>query len=99
MIVLHGLTSCDACRRARRTLAEQGTPFAFRDLRADPPSRDEVLAWHAAVGDALLNRRSTTWRGLPEVERAGDPADLMTRHPTLIKRPVVVRDGAVSIGL
>ena len=50
----------------------------------------------------LLNRRSTTWRGLTEVERAvSDSADavgLLVQHPTLLKRPLVESKGAVTVG-
>ena len=47
----------------------------------------------AALGpDVLVNRRGTTWRQLPEEDRARletSAADLLVAHPTLIKRPVI----------
>ena len=38
---------------------------------------------------ALLNRKSTTWRGLDAAEREEAPITLLLRHPTLMKRPVI----------
>ena len=52
-----------------------------------------------AFGAALVNRRSTTWRGLSEDERGADPVALLGAHPTLIKRPVIERpDGRMTVG-
>jgi arsenate reductase len=46
----------------------------------------------------MLNRASTTWRGLDEVTRAGDPLALLKAYPTLMKRPLIVRDGGMTLG-
>lgn len=97
-IQVNGLKSCDSCRNAIKDLQAAGQEVALRDFRADPPSRAEIAAWSDAVGLSILNTRSTTWRNLSEVERQGDSVDLMLAHPTLIKRPVIVADGAVSVG-
>jgi arsenate reductase len=92
--VIHGLPNCDACRAARKALPDA----TFRDLRADPPGMEEVARWRDAVGDALLNTRSTTWRGLDAATRAGDPVAAMVAHPTLVKRPVIEAGDTVLIG-
>jgi arsenate reductase len=103
MITLHGLKNCDTCRKALKALEASGEPHRFLDLRADGLDPVELDRWIDSVGgEALLNRRSTTWRGLPDSEKAAIDATkaraLMVSHPTLIKRPVVDRDGAVSVG-
>lgn len=99
VVTLHGLRACDACRRAMRDLAAAGVPARLRDLRAEPPDATEVARWLDALGPALLNRRSTTWRSLSEAVRGGDPAALMAAHPTLVKRPVVaLPDGRLWLG-
>ena len=52
--------------------------------------------------DVLVNRRSTTWRQLPEHERpAMEPVAVLPAlqgHPTLVKRPVFERGGEVRVG-
>jgi len=53
------------------------------------------------VGEKLLNKASTTWRNLPDDEKASAEADLgglLVAHPTLIKRPVIEHGGQVFIG-
>lgn len=98
MIVLHGLKACDNCRKALKTLTENGVDARLRDVRGQPVTTAEVAAWHARFGGTLLNTRSTTWRALSEAKRAGDPIALMVTHPTLIKRPVVETPQDLHLG-
>lgn len=95
---LLGLPTCDTCRAARRALAAAGRDVVFRDFRADPLPAPEIAALLAEHGEALINRKSTTWRGLSAAERAGDPALLLARHPALIKRPVIREGGQSYLG-
>lgn len=82
---LWGLKTCDTCRKALAAL-----PGAtFRDVRAQPLTPAEIAALLARFGPALVNRASTTWRGLDEEQRALDPAALLAAHPALMKRPVI----------
>ena len=83
-----GLNACDTSRAARKSLADVCT-VDFVDVRADGLAADDRDRFIAAFGDAVINRRSTTWRGLSEAERAARPADLLDQHPTLMKRPVI----------
>lgn len=93
MITVYGISNCDTCRKARRWLDERGAEYRFHDFRKDGLERAAVEAWLAELGaDVLVNRRGTTWRQLPEDDRAkldGAAADLLLAHPTLIKRPVI----------
>ncbi|MEM8848862.1 MAG: ArsC/Spx/MgsR family protein [Pseudomonadota bacterium] len=97
MITLNGLKTCDTCRRAMKALTAAGKTVELRDLRASPPSVDEITAWRAVFGESLMNTRSTTWRGLSDDDRAGDPVAVMMAHPALIKRPVITRAGETPL--
>ncbi len=61
----------------------------FVDVRETPLSAEQINRFHAQFGDGLLNRKSTTWRGLDDNERARDPLKLLAEYPTLMKRPVI----------
>ncbi|MBU2992815.1 arsenate reductase [Octadecabacter sp. B2R22] len=87
-----GLKTCDTCRKALKQLA--GREVEVIDVRADGVSAEDQAAMIKAFGAAVLNTRSTTWRGLSEEDRARDPAALLAAHPTLMKRPVIEMDGA-----
>ena len=96
----YGLKTCDSCRAALKALENAGLRTDIRDVREDGVPEEllrQALERHGA--DRLVNRRSTTWRGLDEAARAGDPVDLIRAYPTLMKRPLIVSpDGAVIIG-
>lgn len=93
-MTLYGLRNCDTCRKALKALPgavlvdvrEEGLPSDLRDRAL------------AEFGDRLVNTRSTTWRGLSEAERAAPPADLLDRHPALMKRPLIVDGDAMYLG-
>ncbi|MBU2943973.1 ArsC/Spx/MgsR family protein [Shimia thalassica] len=91
---LYGLKNCDACRKALKTLND----VEFVDVRADGVPVEVLEKAFAAFGSALVNTRSTTWRGLTEEERAKPALDLLAEHPTLMKRPLIERDGEFFLG-
>ena len=93
-MVIHGLSTCGTCRDARKALPQA----AFRDLRTDPPTPVEVARWLDALGDKLVNRASTTWRGLSDAEKARPAAELVATWPALIKRPLIETDNALYLG-
>lgn len=86
---LYGIRTCDTCRAALRALTEAGRPVEFVDVRATPLSPDRIATLLEALGPALVNRSSATWRGLSEAERDASPAELLVCHPTLMKRPLI----------
>ena len=66
---LYGLRNCDTCRAARKALPEAD----FVDVRESPLDRSILETALERFGDALLNRKSTTWRGLSAGDRARPP--------------------------
>jgi arsenate reductase-like glutaredoxin family protein len=97
MMIVYGIPTCDTCRKARKALAAAGHDVTFHDLRATPLDTSTLNEFHAAFGEKLLNRASTTWRGLSEEERAAPVFDLLAAHPTLMKRPIV-RGATLTLG-
>ena len=97
-LTIWGLKSCDTCRKAIRALREAGHEVTLRDVREMPLTEAEIDWLTGAFGEAALNRKSTTWRGL-EADARAEPADtLLSRHPALMKRPVTVADGTLHLG-
>lgn len=99
MLTLYGLASCDTCRRARALFATRGIEHSWVDLAASPPDTLALARWLERIGeDALVNRRSTTWRGLDPAERARPAVELLAAHPRLIKRPLLCDGERVHCG-
>ncbi len=102
-LLVRGIKSCDSCRKARRWLADEGLAYQWIDFQESRPSPAEVKRWLDELRpDALVNRKSATWRALDESERPAldSPAviGLLVEHPTLIKRPLLERDGEFRTG-
>ena len=98
-----GLSSCDTCRKARRWLDEHEIDYAYHDVRADGVTAGTIEDWLKKVDwQTLVNKRSTTWRELPDTEKEGlsqqHAVRLCVQHPTLIKRPVLEWDGGILVG-
>ena len=94
MIRIYGLKTCDTCRKALKAL--EGAELV--DIRATPMPPDVLARAHSQFGEALVNTRSTTWRGLDASDRAKDPLDLLRAHPALMKRPLVEHAGQLYLG-
>jgi len=102
-ITIYGIKNCDTMKKARAWLDAKGVPYAFHDYKAQGIDRARLEAWAGAVGwETLLNRAGTTFRKLPEAERAGiderKALALMLDQPSMIKRPVLDLGGRIFVG-
>ena len=92
---IYGIKTCDSCRKAIKALSDA----RFVDLRKDGISPDLLSRAYAEFGDAIVNKKSATWRGFDDAKRAMDPLELVTLNPTVMKRPLIVDDqGALALG-
>ena len=104
MIKVYGIKSCDTCKRARTYLIEHEIDHEFHDVREDGLDIQMLERWSDRIGwEKLLNKRSLTWRKIPEVDREDLNRDkalaLMIERPTLVKRPVLESDEFLAVGL
>lgn len=102
-LTLYGLKNCDTCKKALNALDAYGHDVVLVDIRADTDLQEKVPLWLKEVGpDMLVNKRSTTWRGLSEADKAaieqGKAEALLIANPTLIKRPVIETGADVYVG-
>ena len=100
---LHGIPNCDTMKKARVWLDSHGIAYDFHDYKKVGITADKLNAWADVVGwEVLLNKAGTTFRKLPEADKAGiDRAKavaLMVEQPSLIKRPVLEYPGGVLVG-
>lgn len=95
---VYGIKSCDTVRKAMTALTAAGYAPRLVDIRADGVEEADLQRFYQAFGAALVNTRSTTWRGLPDAERGDDPIRLISAHPALMKRPVIEAEGGLTLG-
>jgi len=93
-ITLYGILNCDTMKKARVWLDQHGVAYVFHDYKKSGIDRASLERWVAEHGwQTVLNRAGTTFRKLPEAERAylddSRAIDLMLAQPSMIKRPVL----------
>ena len=98
-VTLYGIRNCDTMKKAFKWLEAEGVEYHFHDYRKDGVPEADLAAWCDALGwETLLNRAGTTFRKLTDAQKEGlDQAKaiaLMVERPAMIKRPVLVKDGA-----
>ncbi len=102
-ITLYGIPNCDTVKKARTWLAAQQLDFTFHDFKKQGLERAAVEAWLQQLPwDVLVNKKGTTWRALSDERKASitDAAsalELMLENPSIIKRPVLDKDGQFSV--
>ncbi len=102
-ITLYGIPNCDTVKKARTWLDANGVPYEFHDYKKAGVTAAKLKAWCKALGwESVLNRAGTTFRKLPDAEKAGlDQAKaiaLMTEQPSMIKRPIVEHKAGLLLG-
>ncbi|MBB3878594.1 ArsC family reductase [Sphingomonas pseudosanguinis] len=102
-ITLYGIPNCDTMKKARVWLDQHGVAYRFHNYKTDGIDEATLRRWVDQVGwEPLLNRAGTTFRKLDDADRQDVDADkairLMAAHPSLIKRPVLDRDGTLTVG-
>lgn len=99
----YGIPNCDTVKKARLWLEGRGIDYTFHDYKKEGADAGKLEKWVGAAGwEKVLNRAGTTFRQLPE----GDKADLdaakavtiMAANPSCIKRPVVEYPGGLLVG-
>jgi arsenate reductase (glutaredoxin) len=100
-LIVYGIPNCNTVKKARTWLDDQGQAHQFHDYKKQGVPTDRLDAWIASVGwEKLVNRQGTTWRQLDDTVKAAviDAASaraLMLDKASVIKRPVIERDGVV----
>lgn len=103
MITVYGIKNCDTVKKARRWLEANGVAFQFHDFRDDGINEKMIHFWLQFVNwEILLNKRSTTWRQVDQTQRdtinRESAIELMLAFPSIIKRPVLVKNDSILVG-
>ena len=102
-ITIYGIKNCDTMKKARAWLDGHGIAYDFHDYKTAGIDRARLKGWAAKLGwETLLNRAGTTFRKLPDADKAGltesRALTLMLDQPSMIKRPVLEAGGKLLVG-
>jgi arsenate reductase len=97
-ITIYGIKNCDTMKKARAWLDQHRIAYDFHDYKTAGIERAKLEGWAKKAGwETLLNRAATTFRTLPDKDKAGltetKAVALMLDQPSMIKRPVLELDG------
>ncbi|HFI0420923.1 TPA: arsenate reductase family protein [Streptococcus suis] len=103
MILFYEYPKCSTCRAAKAELKSLGLEFETIDIKATPPSADQLKSWMEATGLELkkyFNTSGNSYRQLGLKDRfdsltVDQALDLLANDGMLIKRPLLIQDGKI----
>ncbi len=99
MIKLYGIPNCGSVKKARTWLESHNIAVEFHDFKKLGLSAELAQRWlEQSSRELLINRKGTTWRGLPEEQKTAINSNaaaqqLMLDKTSVIKRPLLEQDG------
>ena len=98
-LTIYGIKNCDTVKKALKFLSSKSLPHEFIDFRENLISEDLYKTMEQRVGlEMLINKRSSTYRLLTDDEKQNIGYELVSKYPTLNKRPVLIQNGDVMVG-
>ncbi|KZN12799.1 ArsC family reductase [Marinomonas sp. TW1] len=103
MLNIYGIKNCDTMKKAFRWLDEHQVEYQFHDYKKEGVNAELAATWVAKLGwEAVINKRGTTWRKLTddvkENMNESNAVALMLEQPSVIKRPLIVKNDDVYLG-
>ncbi|MBW7912021.1 MAG: Spx/MgsR family RNA polymerase-binding regulatory protein [Alphaproteobacteria bacterium] len=100
---VYGIKNCDSMKKTFVWLDKNGIAYDFHDYKKSGANADALKAAIKAHGwETVINRKGTTWRGLPEKTREGmnekSALAAALENPSLVKRPLVVAGKDILLG-
>ena len=94
-MIIYGLKNCDTCK----ALLKVEPDFELIDVSITPVPENILEKAIENFGEALINKRSLTWRKLDIETRHKQAHEIIRLHPKVMKRPLVeFKSGDLSLG-
>ena len=100
-MTLYGIKNCNTVKKAIEWLRKNDVEFEFHDFKSKGITEAKLKTWSNQVGwENLVNKRGTTWRMLKRdvqetITNEKAAIALMNEKTSVIKRPVIEKDGKV----
>jgi arsenate reductase len=101
---VYGIPNCDTVKKALDWLKANHVEYEFHDFKKLGISEEKLKEWDKKAGyEKFLNKKSTTWKDVePEVKESiktnKDALKLLQQKTSMIKRPVIEKDGFLFFG-
>ena len=101
---IYGITNCNTVKKALDWLEENHVNYEFHDFKKLGISPEKLNEWDRKTGyEKFLNKQGLTWKQLdPQVKDSiktkEDALTLLQQKTSMIKRPVIEKDGFLFFG-
>jgi Spx/MgsR family transcriptional regulator len=101
---VYGITNCNTVKKALDWLKANHVEYEFHDFKKLGISAEKLLEWDSKAGyEKFMNKQGLTWKQLdPEVKERiktkDDALKLLQQKTSMIKRPVIEKDGFLFFG-
>ena len=97
---------CSTCQKAKKWLDDRGLAYEARHIKEEPPTYEELKAWHQKSGLPLKRFFNTSGQRYRELElKQRLPAmseqeqyELLASDGMLVKRPLLIGEDFVLVG-
>mgnify|MGYP002538856510 CR=1 FL=1 len=97
---------CTTCQKAKKWLDDHGISYTDRHIKENPPTYEELKAWHARSGLPLrrfFNTSGLVYKALNLREKLDGMSEdeqlrLLATDGMLVKRPILAGEDFVLVG-
>jgi len=103
-ITIYGIKNCNTMQKAFTLITKNGIESHFHDYKKEGISAQKIEEWFKkAPWEQFINKQGLTWKKLDESIRssitdAAQASELMQKHTSLIRRPIVEAGDMLIIG-
>jgi len=104
MVKIYGIPNCDIVKKTLDWFKQKKIVYQFHNFKTNKISGAKLLEWINIAGvDAVVNKRSTTWRNLSQenqqkMQDTKQAIEIIMVEPSIIKRPVIESEKGLVIG-
>ena len=101
---IYGITNCNTVKKALDWLKENHVNYEFHDFKKLGISPEKLNEWERKAGyEKFLNKQGLTWKQLDpaikdSIKTKTDALNLLQQKTSMIKRPVIEKDGFLYFG-
>jgi len=101
---VYGITNCNTVKKALDWFKTNNVAYEFHDFKKLGISLEKLEEWDAKAGyEKFLNKQGLTWKQLDPAVKEGvktkeDAFKLLLEKTSMIKRPVIEKDGFLFFG-
>jgi arsenate reductase len=101
---IYGITNCNTVKKAFDWLKQNHVDYEFHDFKKLGISPEKLREWDTKAGyEKFLNKQGLTWKQLDpavkdSIKTKDDALKLLQEKTSMIKRPVIEKDGFLYFG-